>query len=102
MSNGMFDPTEQELAEDNEMQRLNSLGYGHVTIPSEVKGAWRDVQEAERVLAKLKSYPRMNANMKLKADYSARMLRRGRVILSRFFITVQAGPQHLTKDSTWA
>ena len=103
MSNGMFDPTEQELAEERISNLLHTASYSHVWIPQEVKIAWTDVQEAKRVIAKLKSYPRMNTAMRNKADAAQIALTRGQTILTRFFATVQEGPQHIQlKELTWA
>lgn len=86
---GMFDSTEEEMAEEQRSRVVGAADYSFVTIPKEVFDAWRNLHTAEATAARLRRYTRMTASMKYDWKKALALRSESHRILGRFFSTAQ-------------
>lgn len=87
--NGMFDPDPEELDREREQKRFNSADYSFVSIPGEVRNAFRSIAAAELTLNRLSRYPRMNYGMRTDYQTALHLKSSSESIVRRFFATCQ-------------
>lgn len=87
--NGMFDPTPEEQEENRQAERLQRADYSFVTIPAEVKDAYRAISTARFEITRLGKYSRLSPAMKYDLSRATALLTRSETIVRRFFATAE-------------
>lgn len=91
--NGIFDPTQEELEQERMNRLFNAADYSFVTIPEEVKRAYRNIGGARLTLDRLAKYRKLSPGMKYDRDNAAALLSLSETIVRRFFATCSTDEQ---------